>query len=93
MSLMPCFRASKASIPRLSSISPYIVGSTPRGPRSRKTHAYGMFQVGDGLRYRRLGDAQMGCGFRHAAELHDCRQHIQIAQVQESTDAALPIGG
>src|ERR1044072_2104622 len=60
-------------------------------PAIQQLHAKSMLQVCNDLRYGRLRDSQLLCGFRHAAETYDRREHVEIAQTDTAADLALPI--
>ena len=50
-----------------------------------------MFEISDHLRDRRLCDPHLGGGLGHAAELHNLREDVQVAQPQPPPDMAFPI--
>jgi hypothetical protein len=51
-----------------------------------------MLEVGNDLRYRRMGDTQLRRSLAEASRPHDREEHPQIAQPQSTSDMVVPIG-
>ena len=78
MSLMPCRNSSNTARARASSAAPYIVGSTPRGRRSKKPRTQCMFEIGYHLRHGGLRYAELRGRFGHAAVLGDREKQMDV---------------
>ena len=66
-------------------------GSTPRELRSKQSCTQGMLEVGNDLRYRRMGNTQLRRSLAEASGPHDREEHPQIAQPQSTSDVVVPI--
>jgi hypothetical protein len=55
-----------------------------------KSYAKRVFEIGDHVRYRGLGDSELHGGFGHAALLDHHVEHMQVPQPKARSDLVFP---
>src|SRR5262245_66574676 len=63
---------------------------TPRAA-IEKPHAVTVFEVGDRFGHGGLGNAELLGRFRHAARLHDRKEHMQVTELETSPELTVPV--